>query len=163
MSRFLDTLLSKIAFFSPGGASLRPSLHRLRGVKIGEGVWISQYVYLDELYPESISIGNNSTIGLRTSIFTHFHWGPKKHEGGSKAVTIEDDVFIGPHSLILPGVRIGTGSVIKAGTVVSRNIPSKTLVGPAALQALGKVDTPLTPKTDYDKFASGIRPIRRRK
>src|SRR5439155_7145859 len=100
----------------PGGYTLRPRIHRLRGARIGSNVWISQYVYLDELYPEAISIGDKSTIGLRSSIITHLHWGPKQSENGYKEVVIERDVSIGPHCLILPGVRVGEGSVIKGGT-----------------------------------------------
>jgi acetyltransferase-like isoleucine patch superfamily enzyme len=38
-------------------------------------------------------------------------------------VTIGDDVWIGTHTTILPGVTIGSGCVIGAGAVVSSNIP----------------------------------------
>ena len=99
---FFDRIIHKIAFWGPGGYSLRPFLHRVRGAKIGRNVWISQYVYIDENHPESVTIGDNSTIGLRTSIFTHFYWGPMRSENGYKEVVIEKDVFIGPHCLILP-------------------------------------------------------------
>ncbi len=58
--------LHKLAMIAPGGYSLRPQLHRLRGAKIGSKVWISQYVYLDEIHPESVHIGENSSIGIRT-------------------------------------------------------------------------------------------------
>ncbi len=55
MSGVYQRLLAKLAFVVPGGDSLRPALHRMRGVQVGRSVWISQYVYLDELYPEAIS------------------------------------------------------------------------------------------------------------
>jgi hypothetical protein len=45
-----------MAFLFPGGDTLRPWLHRRRGVKIGKNVWISQYVYIDELHPEALTI-----------------------------------------------------------------------------------------------------------
>ncbi|MBN2064241.1 MAG: acyltransferase [Sedimentisphaerales bacterium] len=44
--------------------------------------------------------------------------------GKSKPINIEDDVWIGANSIILPGVTIGKGSVIGAGSVVTRKIPS---------------------------------------
>jgi NDP-sugar pyrophosphorylase family protein len=148
-----------MAVHLPGGYSLRPMLHRWRGVKLGRNVWISQSVYLDELYPEAIAIGDNTTIGLRTSVFAHFHWGPKLESGGFKPVIIGADVFIGPHCVILPGVRIGPGSVIKAGSVVSRNVPPRVLWGDAGPGALAIVTVPLTPVHSYDEFTKGLRPL----
>ena len=67
----LNRVFNKLAFFFPGGYSVRPWCHRRRGVKIGKNVWISQYVYIDELHPEDVTIHDNCTIGLRTSIFAH--------------------------------------------------------------------------------------------
>ena len=52
--RMLQRLLGKLAMIAPGGYTLRPWLHRKRGVQIGKHVWISQLVYLDELHPENI-------------------------------------------------------------------------------------------------------------
>ena len=141
----------------PGGGSLRPWLHALRGVKLGTDVWISQFVYLDELHPEEISIGDNCTIGFRTSIFCHFYFGARRPVSNG-SVTIEKDVFIGPHCVILPNVRIGEGSVIKAGTVVSRNVPPRTLWGSPAADSLGVVTVPLTFEHGYQEFLHGVRP-----
>jgi acetyltransferase-like isoleucine patch superfamily enzyme len=44
-------------------------------------------------------------------------------EGASYPIVIEDDVWIGAKSIVLPGVRIGKGSVIVANSVVSANVP----------------------------------------
>ena len=152
-------ILHKLALVLPGGSSLRPWLHRLRGARIGHNVWIGQFVYIDELHPEQLTIGDNCTIGLRTSIFTHFYWGPRRKPEGGKVV-VEKDVFIGPHCVILPNVRIGQGSVIKAGTVVTRNVPAYTLWGTPAGEPLGRVTVPLTPEHNYAEFVRGLRPAR---
>ncbi len=156
----INRILNKAAFILPGGMSVRPWLHRLRGVKIGKGVWISQFVYMDELHPEALTIGDNCTIGLRPSIFTHFYWGPRGSSTSSRVV-IEDDVFIGPHCVILPNVRIGRGAVIKAGSVVSKSVPEYTFFGPPAAEVLGKVTVPLTPEHSYEQFITGLRLIKR--
>jgi len=145
-----------VAFIAPGGKRVRPWLHRLRGANIGRNVWIAQLVYLDELHPEDVTIGDNCTIGLRTSIFTHFYWGPKRLKSNGKVV-IEKDVFIGPHCVILPNIRIGEGAVIRAGTVVSRNVPPHTLWGSPPAQALGLATVPLTAEHSYDEFIRGMR------
>ena len=43
--------------------------------------------------------------------------------GASYPVVIEDDVWIGANSIVLPGVRVGRGAVIGANSVVSANVP----------------------------------------
>jgi acetyltransferase-like isoleucine patch superfamily enzyme len=152
----LGRLAGKIAFVAPGGYSLRPRLHRWRGAIIGENVFISQFVYIDEIHPENVTIGDNCIIGLRTSIISHFYTGPRRPVGNGKVV-IESNVFIGPHCVILPNVTIGEGAVIRAGTVVSRNVPAHAFWGPPAAEALGVANVPLTPETSYADFMSGLK------
>jgi acetyltransferase-like isoleucine patch superfamily enzyme len=81
-----------------------------------------------------IIIGDRVTVGANTTIVdTDFHPLPASlrqkpfQEAASAAVTIEDDVFIGMNCLILKGVTIGRGSVIGAGSVVTRDIPPGTI------------------------------------
>jgi acetyltransferase-like isoleucine patch superfamily enzyme len=50
-------------------------------------------------------------------------------KGISKPIVIEDNVWIGANSIILPGVRIGNGSVIAAGSIVTRDIPPMVVAG----------------------------------
>lgn len=156
MRRATQSLLHKLATISPGGWVVRPKLHRMRGVTIGEHTWISLYVYLEGMYPQAVTIGSNCSIGVRTSIFAHI---AGKYAG---PVIIEDDVFIGPHCVILPNVRIGKGAVIRAGTVVTRNVPPGVLWGPPAAGPLGRVTVPIVDH-DYAEFVAGIRPIRKPK
>ena len=139
---------------------MRPWLHRKRGVKLGKNIWISQYVYIDEIHPETITVGDNCTIGMRTSIINHLYWGPRRKDNPSK-VTIENDVFIGPHCVILPNVHIGAGAVIQAGSVVNRNVPPNMLWGPQATGPLARASVPLTPEHSYEEFISGLKPVRR--
>lgn len=156
-------IINKIAYIAPGGGSVRPWLQKIRGVRIGNNVWISQYVYIDELHPEMIAIGDNCSIGLRVSIFSHFYWGDKRASGYSSPVTIGKDVFIGPHCVILPNVHIGEGSVIKAGTVVSRNVPPHIYWGLESGGPLAQVTVPLTNEHTFNEFTHGLRPIGRNK
>ena len=125
---------------------------------MGSNVWLGLYVYIDELHPEALSIGDNCTIGIRTSIITHFYWGPRQAFSNG-TIVIENDVFIGPHCVILPNVRIGEGSVIQAGSVVSQSVPARTLWGPPAANPLAEVTIPLTSANGYANFLRGLRPI----
>jgi acetyltransferase-like isoleucine patch superfamily enzyme len=79
----------------------------------------------------SVSIGNNCLIAANCQIFDN-----NGHDlsfsnvenrintkGASKPIIIEDDVWIGANSVILPGVTIGKGSVVSANSVVTQDIP----------------------------------------
>lgn len=152
----ISRTLHKIAYLAPGGSTFRPALHRLRGANIGKNVWISQFVYVDELHPENITIKDNCTIGMRTSIISHFYWGSRRRTS-SPRIVIEKDVYIGPHCVILPNVRIGEGAVIKAGTVVSRNVPARAFYGNRTGEVLGTATVPLTSTHSYEEFTQGLR------
>ena len=160
---FINRILSKIAFLAPGGFTFRPWLHRRRGVKISKGVWISQYVCIDEDHPENIIINENVSIGLRTTIIAHLYWerrGPDKKAG---TVIIEKNAYIGPHCVILPNVTIGEGSVIMAGTVVSRNVPPNVLYGTPPPSPIARVTRPLIVGETYENFLLGLRSFKTRK
>ena len=75
-----------------------------------------------------IRIGNNVMIGPRVSLLTASHpVGAKARRSGLEyalPITIEDDVWIGGSTTILPGVTIGKESIIGAGSVVTGDIPA---------------------------------------
>lgn len=84
---------------------------------------------------EYIKIGSRVVIGANSIIVdTDFHpLSPEErmrhgNVGKSAPVIIEDDVFIGMNCLILKGVTIGRGSVVGAGSVVTRNVPPGVVV-----------------------------------
>ena len=134
----VSRLLGKLAMIAPGGFTVRPWLHKKRGVKIGNNVWISQYVYIDEVHPENVVIKENVTIGLRCTIFAHFYMGRYSTGKNVGKVVIEKDVYIGPNCTILKGVTIGEGSVIAAGSVVSKNVPPGCSLRTFTLSASGQ-------------------------
>lgn len=78
-----------------------------------------------------IRIGSNCLIGPDVGIYTAGHRlepaGRTKDVYGSP-ITIGNDVWIGGHSTILPGVTIGDGAVIAAGSVVKADVAPYTLV-----------------------------------
>jgi acetyltransferase-like isoleucine patch superfamily enzyme len=76
-----------------------------------------------------IIIGNNILIAPEVSVYSagHDHSNISLPHIGS-TVKINDDVWIGARSIILPGVEIGTGAVIGAGSVVTKNVPEFSIV-----------------------------------
>jgi acetyltransferase-like isoleucine patch superfamily enzyme len=152
----LASVLQKFAMLLPGGSSIRPWLQRMRGVKVGKNVFFAQFVYIDDIHADQVTIGDNCTIGLRTTIFAHFYWGPRRANNNGKVV-IEKDVFVGPHCVILPNVTIGEGAVIKAGTVVTTNVPPHTFWGSAPAGPLGEATVPLTREHSYEEFVRGTK------
>ena len=96
-------------------------------MKIGDNVGVSSSCLW---CTKSITIGNHVDIGADTLILDtdahHLNWLERRNHGERtcKPIVIEDDVFIGTRSIILKGVTIGARSVIGAGSVVTKDIPS---------------------------------------
>lgn len=89
-------------------------------MKIGDQTAIAFMVMFDLLYPEKISIGQNTIIGYNTTILTHEYLINEYRIG---EVKIGDHVMIGANTTILPGVEIGDHAIVGAGAVVTRDIP----------------------------------------
>ena len=81
-----------------------------------------------------VTIGNNCCTGQGTIITALIHkfedTNKRINEQGVsvKPIVIEDDVMIGANASIMPGVRIGTHSIVAAGAVVTKDVPSHSLV-----------------------------------
>lgn len=96
-------------------------------ISIGENVFINHNCVILDMF--EVRIGANSSIGPNVGIYTSNHsLIPEERleyvEFGEKIV-IEDNVWIGGHVVILPGVCIGEESVIAAGSVVTHNVPPR--------------------------------------
>lgn len=96
---------------------------------IGDNTYIGEYQNI-RASGGIIKIGNNCSISQHITIIASNHNTAKdiniNQQGWDKkkiGVLIEDDVWIGANSVILPGVTIGKGAVIGAGSVVTKNIP----------------------------------------
>jgi len=98
-------------------------------IKLGKNVLINYDCVL--LDTGEISIGDNTLIGPGTKIVTAVHSleAEKRKDWSVSCVSvkIEESVWIGAGAVILPGVTIGARSVIGAGSVVTKDVPSDTL------------------------------------
>ena len=82
---------------------------------------------------ELVRIGPRCNIGSHVIIMDNdFHSLDPEHRleiPPSAAIIIEENVWIGVRATVLRGVTIGAGSVVAAGSVVTRDVPPRTLVG----------------------------------
>ncbi|ALC82426.1 MULTISPECIES: acyltransferase [Bacillus] len=100
-------------------------------MKIGDQTSFALMVMLDIMFPEKISVGRNTVIGYNTTILAHEYL-IKEYRLGE--VKIGDEVMIGANTTILPGIVIGDGAVISAGTLVHKDVPSGAFVGGNPMQ-----------------------------
>jgi acetyltransferase-like isoleucine patch superfamily enzyme len=160
LRRVSNRILQYFARTLPGATNIRPFLHRLRGVKINGNVFIGDDVYIENEYPERIEIHDQASINVRATILAHFREGKGR-------VVIEKNVRIGPHCVVAASdaktVTIGEGSVIAAGSVVTRNIPKCRLFSGVPAKPVAKVTVPLTLNTHYRDFKDGLIPILKQK
>jgi acetyltransferase-like isoleucine patch superfamily enzyme len=103
------------------------------GMKVGEQTSFALMVMLDVMFPEKISVGRNSVIGYNTTILAHEYL-IKEYRLGS--VEIGSEVMIGANSTILPGVTIGDGAIVSAGTLVHKDVPAGAFVGGNPMQVI---------------------------
>lgn len=102
------------------------------GIRIGENSGIG----INARIQGPLSIGKNVMMGPDVLIYTQNHKIDrvdipmiKQGDREKELVLIEDDVWIGARCIIMPGVVIGTGSVLAAGSVVSKDVPKYSIVG----------------------------------
>ena len=124
-------------------------------VEIGNYCYFTNAVLLCEL---AVRIGNYVVIGWNTTIAdADFHpmapalriadavavsplgQGRTRPPIPQREVVIEDDVWIGPNATILKGVRIGAGSFIEPGALVTRSVPPRSRVRGNPAEVIGTV------------------------
>jgi maltose O-acetyltransferase len=144
MPRFLGgTAISKktLAFFSRKlldntgrNITINPKCHisKGRGISLGNDSGLGYGCFIQS----PVRIGDCVMMGPEVLILTGSHNHsrtdiPMVYQGDDikKEVVINDDVWIGARVTILPGITIGKGSIIAAGSVVTKDIPQYSIVG----------------------------------
>lgn len=101
-------------------------------LQIGAGSWLSPGIVIYTHAHAPIAIGRQCDIGPGVELVPGSHSVGPRHrragEGMALPITIGDGCWIGARTLILGGVSIGAGSVVAAGSVVTRNVSENVLV-----------------------------------
>jgi acetyltransferase-like isoleucine patch superfamily enzyme len=102
-------------------------------LSLGARTYVGQNTYLGVHYP--IQTGKSVMIGAYSYIISANHRFarrdiPIQHQGFEGApIMIEDEAWLGTHVVVLPGVKIGRGAIIGAGSVVTKDVPAWEIWG----------------------------------
>ena len=125
-----DIFLEKGVSLDTGVVFVTGGKPRAGKISIGANTYVNRYTIFDG--HECIKVGRRCMIGPHCYITDGDH--TKKLGQPIQAqpmrmdpVIIEDEVWIGSHVIILPGVQLGKGAVIGAGSVVTRSVPSNSI------------------------------------
>ena len=109
--------------------SMPASIFNAENIEVGDDVNIAPYVHMWGL--GGIRIGSRVMIGSHAEIASTGHDVYKRTMKGTRLrrpVVIEDGVWISSHCVILPGVTIGEGALVGAGSVVTTNVKPYSVV-----------------------------------
>ena len=155
--RTFNRLLHTLARTLPGATTLRPMLHRWRGVKIGKDVFIADEVYLENEYPEAIEIHDGAQISLRAVFIAHTR--------GPGRIVIGTNAYLGPNTVLITTsgrtLKIGAGAVIGAGVVVGSDVAPQMFVPSQPAKAVAKATVPLATAATMEDFVRGLVPLKR--
>lgn len=99
-----------------------------KNITFGEGTFINANVHMQD--QGGIRIGKNVLIGHQVVLATLDHDLDPTQRGilHPAEIVIEDDVWIGANATILKGVTIGRGSIVSAGSIVTKDVPQNVVV-----------------------------------
>lgn len=98
-------------------------LNTLWGMDIDPTVEMSLSAKFDKTFAKGVHVGPRSYLAFEVRILTH-----DRTRGQYLHTRIGSDCFIGGRSLILPGVEIGDGCIVGAGSIVTKSVPAHTIV-----------------------------------
>ena len=111
--------------------------YETKNIIIGQDTIIGENSVLDGR--DELRIGNHVAIASEVMIYNSQHdLNDENFSAIKKPVIIDDYVFIGPRAIILPGVKIGTGAVVAAGAVVTKDVEDYAIVGGVPAVKIGE-------------------------
>ena len=125
------------------GAQVGAGVHIRQGVRvhwpwklsIGDRAWIGEGAWLLNLEP--ITIGSDACVSQEALLCCGSHDYRDVSFGYRNApIEVGHGAWVAARATVLPGVRVGDGAVVAAGTVVSRDVPDLTLIGPSGTKRL---------------------------
>ena len=133
--KHLETMLDRFYLEPFAPRKLRPILIRKMGCHVGKNTFFGDYVRMDTSYADMIYIGDYTHITSGCRLLCHqrdltgYCVGDNAANLGYKTgeIHIGKGVMVGMETIIMPGVTIGDGAIIGAGSIVTRDIPAWTI------------------------------------
>ncbi|WP_026694384.1 acyltransferase [Peribacillus kribbensis] len=128
LNRLKSTLLRRMGKISNEELTVNACISR--GMKVGKGCHGLAACTIDYAHCWLIEIGKHVTFAPQVYLLAH-DASTKRYLNFTKIakVKIHDHAFIGARALIMPGVSIGEGSIIAAGSVVTKSVPAGFVAG----------------------------------
>lgn len=137
---FLERLASTLPV-----PSWRVACHSMRGIDIGNDVYIGYDVIFDRIYPHCIHIEDLVEIGDRSIISAHSRGSMALrdvYERKIQPVYIRRGAWIMPGVIVAPGITVGERAVIGTGAVVTKDIPPESLAVGVPAKVVRKLELP---------------------
>lgn len=133
--KHLEKMLDRFYLEPIAPRKLRPILIRKMGCHVGKNTFFGDYVRMDTSYADMIYIGDYTHITSGCRLLCHqrdltgYCVGDNAADLGYKTgeIHIGKGVMVGMETIIMPGVTIGDGAIIGAGSIVTRDIPAWTI------------------------------------
>jgi len=115
LSYFIMTIISKIPW-----SWIKIFLYRLMGIKIGKGIYIAPWVFLDGMYPKLIELEDGCHLGGGCKLLTHEKTTDRFRIG---RIRIGANSVIGAFSIVRSGVTVGSNVTTGIGSIVLKDVP----------------------------------------
>ena len=127
---------------------LRPMLMRRMGCHVGKGCYIGEFVRIDQGHADMITVEDGVSIAAGTRLlchqrdFTHYHVGSDYMKLGYtiKPIVLKKGCLVGMESFVMPGVTIGEGAIVGAGSLVTKDIPAWTVAAGRPAKVIREIE-----------------------
>ena len=131
---------------------IRPWVLKSVGCHIGKGCFIGDNVRIDTGHSDMITLEDSVSIAGGTRLlchqrdFTHYFVGSDYMKLGYKVrpIVLKKGCLIGMESFVLPGVTVGEGAIVGAGSLVTKDIPAWTVATGRPAKVVREIPQPPT-------------------
>ena len=145
--KFLEGMLDWSILEPIEPRKLRPFILRRMGCKVGKGCFMGDYIRIDTSHPDMILIEDSVSIASGTRLLCHqrdfsdFCVGDDYMKLGYvvKPIVLKKGCLVGMESFVMPGVTIGEGAIVGAGSLVTKDIPAWTIAAGRPAKVLKQI------------------------